>query len=216
MLSDLECDSDEIPFQDTFDDVSEPGSPLLPWTKCSKTGGDVTSSLLKEKSRNASGGPAGKTPSRARDDLRLTSTPPGSIAGGLSLRASASKTPFRASRTPTTAGQSCLPSTNKTPSRTKTVSQSHWFSTEKTPSRPIGELSNSVYEPEQQLSSRVSASDVIAALGEVTNTLHQVVDHLDKQESQLKSLEKKVSSTTSSSSESGKTPKVPSIVRVSD
>ena len=41
-------------------------------------------------------------------------------------------------------------------------------------------------------------TEVLAALGEVTTTLSKIVDWLDRQESQLKSLEEKISSPSSS------------------
>ena len=209
------CDSD-------FSDLSEPGSPnrSLTRNKClnADAGGCVTKrrrlalllpSLLSGKSLNTGASDVeGATLQCVGDKTPRTPTDNRAAGCGLSLRASSSKTPSRS-----TSGSHSSFRAIKMPSHRKTVGGQSQSVTEKTPSRPINELSVPVSQ-QKELSSGVSGSDVIAALGEVTKTLHNLVDRLDRQESQLKSLEHKVSSSPSSSGECGKI-KVPSTVRVS-
>ena len=71
-----------------------------------------------------------------------------------------------------------------------------------------------VTSQEQQHNPQICGTEVLAALGEVTATLSKLVDRLDRQESQLKSLEEKISN-PSSSTEGKETLKVSAIVRVS-
>ena len=61
-----------------------------------------------------------------------------------------------------------------------------------------------------------STSNVASVLGELTNTLKQIVNRLDKQETRLASMENKIESPAVSSSSSGgsQRPKIPLAVRV--
>ena len=92
-------------------------------------------------------------------------------------------------------------------------------STKETPSRtpkPVHQVRRHirVTSQKQQPNPQICGTEVLAALGEVTTTLSKLVDRLDRQESQLKSLEEKISN-PSSSTEGKEILKVPAIVRVS-
>ena len=92
-------------------------------------------------------------------------------------------------------------------------------STKETPSRtpkPVHQVRRHirVTSQEQQPNPQICGTEVLAALGEVTTTLSKLVDRLDRQESQLKSLEEEISN-SSSSTEGKEILKVPAIVRVS-
>lgn len=104
-----------------------------------------------------------------------------------------------------------------------TTSPGSSLSSSSTPSRIREPISKSFRKkiPSRKESDRSKPSvvDINPALVDITNTLKRVVKRLDKQDSQLKSLEQKITTTStyssSTSSGSKSREKVPSVVRVS-
>ena len=102
--------------------------------------------------------------------------------------------------------------------RTPTTTQSTAYlprSHEKTPSRTslAGNRGSRTF-PEVSRSANPTEGSLVSVLGDLTNTVGQLAKRLDKQDSRLESIERKISSAGSDSGGS-KQQKVPAVVRVS-